>query len=159
MLSSCVCFQGALCRRKSLHREGNEDIIEGDTIEVLYSESVKGKVVYIPFKVRLKGIDCPESGQAYGKQAKQFTSSLCYRQQVKVFEHGKDRYRRILGIVILSNGRSLNEELLRAGFAWWYRKYSVNPTFQKLEEQARRERRGLWQDKNPVPPWEYRRHK
>ncbi len=133
-------------------------VIDGDTIEVLYSESVKGKVVHIPFRIRLQGIDCPESGQAYGKQAKQFVSRLCFGQQVKVLEHGEDRYTRTLGTVILPSGKNLNQELLRAGLAWHYRRYSANSTFQALEEQARRERRGLWQEKNPVPPWEYRRN-
>ncbi len=132
-------------------------IIDGDTIEVLYSESVKGKVVHIPYRIRLQGIDCPESGQAYGKQAKQFTSALCFGQQVKVLEHGRDKYRRTLGTIILSNGKNLNQELVRAGLAWHYRQYSKDSTLQALEEQARRDRRGLWQDKNPVPPWEYRR--
>lgn len=132
-------------------------VIDGDTIEVLYSESYKGKVIYIPFKVRLQGIDCPESRQAYGKQAKQFTSALCFGQQVKVLEHGEDKYRRTLGAVILPGGKNLNQELVRAGLAWWYRHYSNDQVLKALEEQARRERRGLWQDQNPVQPWEYRK--
>ena len=134
-------------------------VIDGDTIEVLYTEVCKGKKVYIPFRIRLQGIDCPERGQAFGRKAKQFVSRLCFGKQVKVIEHGQDRYRRTLGSVILPGGKNLNRELVKAGLAWWYRRYSNDQVLMKLEDQARRERRGLWQDKNPIPPWEYRRKK
>lgn len=124
-------------------------VSDGDTIEVLRA----GRAV----RVRLQGIDCPESRQAYGTRAKQFTASLAFGKTVAVQVHGTDQYGRILGEVILPDGRSLNRELVRSGYAWWYRRYSDDPVLQQLEEEARRERRGLWRDKNPIPPWEFRR--
>lgn len=124
-------------------------VSDGDTIEVLRA----GRAV----RVRLHGIDCPESRQAYGTRAKQFTAQLVFGKTVAVQVHGTDQYGRILGEVILPDGRSLNRELVRNGYAWWYRRYSNDLVLQQLEQEARRERRGLWQDRNPVPPWEFRR--
>ncbi len=69
---------------------------------------------------------------------------------------GCDRYGRLLGEVVLPNGRSLNQELVRAGYAWWFRKYSRDIRLARLEEEARQDRRGLWADAAPQAPWEYR---
>lgn len=132
-------------------------VIDGDTVEVLCSIFHKGKMVQTSHKVRLHGIDSPEREQAYGRQAKEFVSGQCFGQQIKVINHGKDKYGRVLGTVILSNGKNLNQEIVKAGFAWHYRRYSKNSTLQAMEDQARRQNRGLWQDRNPVPPWKYRR--
>ncbi len=126
-------------------------VSDGDTIEVMRA----GRAV----RVRLNGIDCPESHQAYGTRAKQFTSELVFGKTVAVQIHGTDQYGRILGEVILPDGRSLNRELVRNGYAWWYRRYSNDPVLQQLEDEARRARRGLWRDRNPVPPWEFRRER
>lgn len=122
---------------------------DGDTIDVLR----EGRAV----RVRLEGIDTPERGQPFGTRAKQFTSDLVFGKTVAVQVKGTDQYGRILGEVILPDGRSLNRELVRNGYAWWYRRYSDDPVLQQLEEEARRERRGLWRDQNPIPPWEFRR--
>ena len=89
---------------------------DGDTIEVLF----EGKAQTI----RLLDIDCPEKSQAYGMKAKQFTSDMCYGKEIRVESFGKrDRYDRILGTVYINN-TNLNAELLKAGLAWNYKKYS-----------------------------------
>ena len=126
-------------------------VSDGDTNQVMRA----GRAV----RVRLQGVDSPESHQAYGTRAKQFTSDLVFGKTVAVQVRGTDQYGRILGEVILPDGRSLNRELVRNGYAWWYRRYSDDPVLQRLEEEARRERRGLWRDKNPIPPWEFRRER
>ena len=54
---------------------------------------------------------------------------------------------------------------LDAGLAWWYRKYaSEQPPgllgdYESAETRAAADRVGLWQDANPMPPWEYRQAK
>jgi micrococcal nuclease len=122
---------------------------DGDTIEVLYA----GRAV----KVRLHGIDTPESGQAFGTTARAFTAGLVHRQQVRVVVWDKDRYGRVVAEVQLADGRNLNAELVRAGLAWWYRQYAPqDPTLAQLEAEARRGGRGLWRDPQAVPPWDYR---
>ncbi len=69
----------------------------------------------------------------------------------------RDRYGRTVGVVLLPDGRSLNHELVRAGLAWWYRRYAPDDeTLAQLERDARGAERGLWADAEPVPPWEWR---
>jgi endonuclease YncB( thermonuclease family) len=75
-------------------------VADGDTITVLRD----GRGV----TVRLVGIDAPEKGQAYGQRAKQFTSGLAFGRTVTVRATGHDRYGRLLGVVTLPDGRSLN---------------------------------------------------
>lgn len=123
-------------------------IKDGDTIELLLG----GR----PVTVRLNGIDCPEKHQAYGQRAKQFTSDKCFGKTVSLRSSGTDRYGRTLGEIILPDGKSLNRELLRNGYAWWYRQYSSDQSLAALEQQARSQRLGLWQDPNPIPPWDFR---
>ncbi len=108
-------------------------------------------------KIRLHGIDCPEKRQAFGNRAKQFTSKLVFGETVTVEVVDRDRYGRTVADVLLPDGRSLNRELVRAGFAWWYRRYAPDDeTLKQLEHEARAARRGLWADAEPVPPWEWR---
>ncbi len=125
-------------------------VADGDTITVLHNG--KGE------RIRLHGIDCPEKRQAFGNRAKQFTSTLVFGTTVTVQVLDRDRYGRTVAEVLLPDGRSLNRELVRAGFAWWYWRYTPDDeTLAQLEREARAAKRGLWADAEPVPPWEWRR--
>ena len=127
-------------------------VTDGDTIKVMHNGRAE--------KIRLYGIDCPEKGQPFGTKAKQFTSQLVFGKEVTVKDYGLDniRYKRTLGEIVLHDGRVVNEELLRAGLAWWYRKYVPNRVdLAALEEGARTAKRGLWADPNPLPPWCWRK--
>jgi micrococcal nuclease len=66
------------------------------------------------------------------------------------------RYGRTIGMVTI-DGVNVNEKLLEAGLAWHYKKYDKNPEWAKLEEQARIDKKGLWIQPNPIPPWEWRK--
>lgn len=123
-------------------------VSDGDTISVLVHGDVR--------KVRLNGVDCPEKKQAFGQQAKLFTSKKTYSKTVKVLSTGHDRYRRFLGDVILPDGKNLNDLLLENGYAWWYQKFSKDEHRHELQEIARKHKRGLWQDSNAAAPWEFR---
>ena len=90
-------------------------IADGDTITVLNNSNEK-------IKIRLNGIDCPEKAQAYGNKAKQFTKDLVHGERVTIKAYDTDRYGRTIGDVILEDGRSLNHELVKEGYAWRYRK-------------------------------------
>jgi len=128
-------------------------ISDGDTITVLH----KGKGE----KIRLYGIDTPENHQAFGKKAKQFTSDLVYGKIVEVETKDIDRYGRTVGLVYI-NGESLNEALIKNGYAWIYRKYCKEDfckDWLNFESTAREGRVGLWSDLNPIPPWDFRRKK
>jgi micrococcal nuclease len=121
---------------------------DGDTIEVMHLGQAE--------RVRLAGIDSPETGQPFGTSARQLTAVLAFGEDVTVKCAGKDRYGRTLGEVFLKDGRSLNKELVKAGMAWWYREYSSDVEMGKLEEEARAAKRGLWNDSNPIAPWDWR---
>jgi endonuclease YncB( thermonuclease family) len=126
-------------------------VIDGDTIDVLHDGHSE--------RIRLHGIDAPEKSQAFGKRSKHAASELSFGKDVTVVEHGRDKYGRTLGEVILPGDKSLNQEMVRSGHAWRYRKYSDDRTLDRLETNARRSNRGLWQDDDAVAPWEYRRGK
>lgn len=124
-------------------------VSDGDTITVLHDGSGE--------RIRLNGIDCPEKAQPFGKKAKQFTSTMVFGKEVMVQAKDTDRYGRTVADVILPDGRNLNRELVTAGMAWWYGKYSKDESLGQLEQKAREARRGLWADPHPTPPWEWRK--
>jgi endonuclease YncB( thermonuclease family) len=125
-------------------------VSDGDTITVMRD----GRGV----KVRLHGIDCPESAQPWGARAKQMASVKCFSKEVTVHVRDTDRYGRTVGEVILGDGTNLNHQLVADGFAWWYRDYAKGDTaLETLEAKARKSRAGLWSDAAPVAPWDWRR--
>lgn len=132
-------------------------VTDGDTIVVLDAANTQ-------HKIRLQGIDAPERGQAFGTKSKDHLASLIAGGTVTVDYSKRDRYQRIIGKVLL-NGDDMNLEQIRAGMAWHYKKYQGEQssddriTYSDAELEARRDRLGLWVDKNPVPPWEYRQAK
>ena len=128
-------------------------IMDGDTITVLNSKTIKD------VKIRLYGIDCPEKGQAFGKRAKQFTSKMVYGKVVEVKVMDTDRYGRTVALVAV-NKQILNEELLKAGYAWVYYQYChemICHAWADYQFAAKLDKRGLWADPDPIPPWEFRR--
>lgn len=121
-------------------------ISDGDTIAILQGKQ--------QIKVRLFGIDAPELKQPYGKKSKQFLTNLIAGEVVEVKENGKDRYKRTIGIVYLGN-TDMNAQMVENGYAWAYRKFSKKYTPQ--ESKAKKQGLGLWRDKEPIPPWEWRK--
>ncbi len=82
---------------------------------------------------------------------------MVFGKVVEVEPLGKDRYGRLIANVF-ADGVNVNHALVRNGMAWWYRKYAPNDkTLGNLEWKARRDRRGLWSHKNPMPAWDWRR--
>jgi micrococcal nuclease len=111
-------------------------------------------------RIRLWGIDCPEAKQAFGTRAKQFTGDLAFGKMVTVQVRDVDRYKRTVAEIMLPDGRNLNRELVRVGLAWWYQRYARHEAvLADLEAEARAAHRGLWADKDPIPPWEFRKPK
>jgi endonuclease YncB( thermonuclease family) len=124
-------------------------VLDGDTIEVLHEKK--------PERIRLYGIDCPEKGQAFGQKAKQATSSLLFGKDVRIETHGRDKHRRTLGTVF-DGDLNVNQELVKEGWCWWFRKFVPKDlTLKQFEQEAKEAKKGLWADPNPVPPWLYRR--
>lgn len=125
-------------------------IVDGDTYDLLTADNQT-------IRVRMEGIDAPERGMAYYKVSKNYLGQLCMNQQIKFKQTGVDSYKRALGFSYLTDNREIGAEMLKSGMAWHFKKYNQNPVLSNLEIEARKARRGLWQDENPTPPWEKRK--
>lgn len=124
-------------------------VTDGDTITVLRERA--------QVKVRLAEIDAPEKSQPFGNRSKQALSDLVHGKDVRVVEKGQDFRRRTLGRIYRGDA-DVNAEMVRLGMAWVYRKYvSKKSPLLDIEREAKQERRGLWAENEPVPPWEWRR--
>lgn len=122
-------------------------IQDGDTIELkfLYAGKKAGQRMEKPIRIRLLHVNCPERGRPYYKVAKQYTSQQCFRKTVQIRHAGNfDKYGRLLGEVVLPNGRILNKELVKAGLAVHFKKYSKSQEYANLEIQAKKQKVGIW---------------
>ena len=124
---------------------------DGDTLTVL----IERKQV----KVRLTDIDAPELGQPFGRNSKQSLSDLCFGKLATLDVRGQDRYKRALAQVTC-DGRDANAEQVRRGYAWTYTRYApARSPLYAMQSEARAAHRGLWAERSPVAPWEWRRHR
>lgn len=129
-------------------------VTDGDTITVLDANKTE-------HKVRLAGIDAPETRQPYGQASRKHLAGLVAGRAVRVEWDKRDRYGRIVGKVY-RNGKDECLAQLEAGMAWHFKRYqheqteADRKTYSKAEERARLERIGLWHEREPVPPWEWR---
>ena len=125
-------------------------VLDGDSLEILVDKK--------PVMVRLHAIDAPEWDQARGKDAKKALSQLAFGKQAVVEVKGLDNNERTLGRVRIGK-QELNAEMLEQGWAWHFKRFDQDETLAKLEAEARKAKRGLWGDKQPEPPWEFRDRK
>jgi len=123
-------------------------ITDGDTLIVLDESNTQ-------HKIRLDGIDTPETGQAFGTKAKQALGNKVFQKSVRVEWKERGRYKRIIGSIYLDE-RNINKEMVEEGWAWHYKQYSDDENLAAAERSARAAARGLWTDPKPIPPWDYR---
>ena len=130
-------------------------VSDGDTLTLL--DDAKSQ-----HKIRLGGIDAPEKKQPFGQRSKETLSDFVYDKQVVVEWSKRDRYGRIVGKVLV-DGRDVNIRMVSLGMAWHYKEYQKEQSvedrrsYSEAEEIARSAKKGLWQDLEPTPPWEFRR--
>jgi micrococcal nuclease len=124
------------------------DVHDGDTITVLRDD-------HSQVRVRLEGVDCPELGQDFGRRAKEFTAGVALGRDAKVLGKEWDRHGRLVARVLV-DGKDVSHELVRAGFAWHFKKYSSDQYLAAEELVAREAKVGLWRQPNPIAPWDYR---
>ena len=138
----------------------------------VYSNELTGKVVHISdgdtitvldqtrtsYKIRLYGIDAPESRQPFGNVSKKHLGGLLGGGTVRVEWKSKDKYGRIVGTVFVGD-LNVNLKMVQDGMAWHFKKYDSSKVFADAETTAKEKHLGLWKDKTPVPPWEYRKQK
>lgn len=121
---------------------------DGDSLRVIVGEREA--------RVRLHGIDCPEKGQPFGDEARDFTRARALDRDVTLEVVDADRYGRLLAKVHAGDV-DLNLELVAAGLAWHSTLHSSDPALAAAQQAAQREGRGLWADRDPIPPWTFRR--
>ena len=130
-------------------------VADGDTITVLEANNTQ-------HKIRLQGIDAPEKAQAFGQKSKQSLHQLVHSKQVTVEFQKKDKYGRTVGKVVY-NGTDVCLEQIKLGMAWHYKQYESEQSkedreiYAQAELSARAYAIGLWKDKQPSPPWEFRK--
>ena len=117
---------------------GKAKVIDGDTIHINKN------------KIRLHGIDAPETNQTCNKNNKvwncgvestKFLKELIGNNKIECITQGKDRYNRFIGICYKDN-LDLNSEMVLNGWAIAYRYYSED--YVKEEEKAKRDKKGIW---------------
>lgn len=124
-------------------------VSDGDTITVLTQNKES-------IKVRLYGIDAPETKQDFGKASKQYLSNLIAGRIVEVKSNGQDRYGRVLGTIYLDNA-DINAKTVEEGYAWAFVKYSK--IYAAQQSRAMKNKAGLWRQKDPQAPWDFRKAK
>lgn len=127
---------------------------DGDTLTCNYTDPSGQKA---SVRVRVYAIDCPETAQNFGSEAKQIGQALLLHKTVTLHPHTIDRYGRLVADVITHTGINYSEYMLRKGAAWHYKAYNDSPTLSQIEADARANRVGLWSFARPQAPWDYRR--
>lgn len=123
-------------------------VLDGDTIEVLQDKK--------SVRIRLANIDAPEKKQVFGRWSTNQLKTLLAGQSVTVSYTQTDRYDRIVGRVFTTNGTEASRFMVQSGAAWVYERYNTDKSLPALQREAQEQKRGLWADPKPVPPWEWR---
>jgi len=139
-------------------------VVDGDTVHVIDKAGKK-------FKVRLTGIDAPEKNQPYGLAATYKLTEILINKLVLLKSkpnNGKpytiDRYKRVLAKIIL-DGKDINLSQVLTGYAWHFKRYqkqqspSDRELYSEAEIDAKKNELGLWEEKNPIAPWKWRKMK
>ena len=124
-------------------------VVDGNTIELLSDDNES-------YMIMLYGIDSPELGQEFGDKAQKFLQKIALDKKVNVKIQGKDRWGNRLGIILIEGKIDLRLELLEAGLAWTAERNPI-VELESVKEKAREKGKGLWKEKDPTPPWTYRR--
>jgi endonuclease YncB( thermonuclease family) len=126
-------------------------IADGDTLTAR-CDVPDGKANIV---VRVAEIDAPEKGQAWGNRSRQHLAALCHSKPATVIPQTTDRYGRTVARIECAGGNASTEQV-RAGLAWVFDRYVRDHSLYVVQEEARAERRGLWADRDPVAPWDWR---
>lgn len=127
-------------------------ITDGDTFKGLTQD--KEEVRY-----RIYGIDAPENKQAFGNKSKQYLSDLIFGKTVGIKLDKIDFYGRPVVWVYTPDGKDVSAAMIMSEMAWHYKKYDKTELYNILEIGARSKNLGLWADKEPIAPWDFRKKK
>ena len=140
-------------------------VADGDTVTVLDAAKTQ-------HKIRVAGIDAPEKAQPFGEKSKQNLADMVFRRDVEIVGGKRDRYKRRVAKVMVADPNCRAPECpkihdaglmqVMSGLAWHYKQYEKEQSerdrreYAEAEIRARGAIKGLWLDKEPIPPWEWR---
>lgn len=127
-------------------------ILDGDTF---VGVTTKGEHL----KMRIHAIDAPEKGQPFSQKAKQQLYDYIYQKKIYVRTINIDRYKRFIVKVFTKDGKDVGLQMISSGLAWHYVKYDNSTVYAIAEKKSRKHRLGIWQDSNPIAPWQWRKNK
>ena len=121
---------------------------EGDRLTIRHDG--RSEIIY------LQDVDCPELKQPHGKQARHAMAAYVGNRDVVVRSLKRDRHGRATAEIFLQDGRNVAQELVKEGLAWLRPDMLQSQSLGEVEQLARAERKGLWSEPNPVPPWKWK---
>jgi micrococcal nuclease len=121
-------------------------VVDGDTY---FFQTANGTL-----KVRMFGIDAPEGNQPFGKESMEYISKYMYRDAILVV-HSHDQYKRTLGTLFV-DGQDINLLLVKGGYAWYFKRYLDDKKYAAAQDNARKNKLGLWALPKPIQPWNWR---
>jgi micrococcal nuclease len=124
------------------------NVIDGDTVIIRDNG--------LTYHLRLLDIDAPERQQAFGIQSRRSLKQLCEHANIAVHLQGRDMYGRTLGYLYCNN-TDASQAQIALGMAWFNARYSKRLALDALQQQAQQQGLGLWQDTQPMPPWQWRK--
>ena len=125
-------------------------ISDGDTFTGLNRDNLQ-------LKIRIYGIDAPEKKQAFGNRAKEMLSDLIFGKDVVVDIQSQDGWGRYISYVFTQDGEDVSLRMIQEGMAWHFVKYDATEQYADAEVVARKEKKGLWVDTEPIAPWDFRK--
>ena len=136
--------------------------LSGKVTEVIDGNTIGLKSLSHTIKVRLLAMSPPEKEQPYAEAARKHLADLVLGKFVVVRYTGIGSQGYLVGRILLEQA-DINAQMLRDGVAWYYQVEAVDLSeaerqlYPACEQAARAEKRGLWQEKEPLSPWQYRK--
>ena len=138
-------------------KEAKEESIVATVTKVIDGDSLKAKTKEgKEYEIQVEGIDAPELKQPHGKEATEALSKMVMGKEIKVTWTKKDNFDRLLAQIHVDKTHA-NQEMLRTGHAWHFKRDNQSKELAELEEEAKKAKRGLWATENPQAPWDFRK--
>lgn len=151
-----ICLFVVIIIIQQITNDKSIDVIKGEVIKVYDGDTITVFKSNEKHKIRLDGIDAPELKQKFGKESRNFLNQKLLGKNVEIKIKNIDIYQRKVGEVY-QNSELVNLTMINEGYAWHYFEYNKNKNYSKAQNTAKINKIGLWKEKSPVAPWEWRK--
>ena len=131
------------------------NVFQSDKGRVIFPDLIEIESDGEKIQFRLESVSTPRRGQPYHDEARQFVEKLVGDSPVAIHKTFESRGRSYGYVVV--DGKNVGDELLKAGLAWHYKRASKSERLAEMESTAKKEKKGLWSESAPTPPWEFNR--